>query len=195
MKRKLLLTMLALSIMTAPSYGVTEMYRGDIPDSHPLGTEWVVQDFSYRVAQMQYEEVCEEAEKSAKAPQMSAEEKALCEEACEAEVGGGYVETEFLGDFVAYAYCTCSKCCDPQWNGLTYSETVPVEGRTVAVDPQIIPLGTKLLLGYEDGSYRELIAEDTGAGIKGNALDVFISDHGRASEHGAQIVKVWKEKQ
>lgn len=187
--------MLALSIMTAPSYGVAEMYGGDIPDPHPLGTEWVIQDFSYRVAEMQYEEVCEEAEKSAEAPQMSAEEKALCEEACEAEVGGGYVETEFLGDFVAYAYCTCSKCCDPQWNGLTRMETVPEEGKTVAVDPKVIPLGSKIILEYPDGSYRELLAEDTGGDIKDDRLDVFIDDHQRAREHGVKIVKVWKEKQ
>lgn len=126
--------------------------------------------------------------------QYSAEEKALCEQACRAEICQGCTTPiEYIGDFVAYSYCTCSLCCAPEWNGLTYTETVPEEGRTVAVDPTVIPLGTKLLLGYEDGSYRELIAEDTGSGIQGNTLDVFINDHDRASEHGAQIVKVWKE--
>ena len=163
---------------------------GDIPEPHPIGTSYAIHDFSYRAAEMQYEEVCEEAEE---APRLTEEEKALCEEACEAEVGGGYVEAEFIGDFTAYAYCTCSTCCDPRWNGLTYSESVPEEGRTVAVDPHVIPLGTKLLMEYPDGSYREVVAEDTGAGIKGNKLDVYIQDHQRALEHGIQKVKLYKE--
>ena len=76
--------------------------------------------------------------------------------------------------FTAFAYCACEKCCG-RWSqyGLTASGTAPQQGRTVAVDPDVIPLGTELTIDGAAG----YIAEDTGSGIAGNTLD----EIGRAS--------------
>lgn len=92
--------------------------------------------------------------------------------------------------FTAYAYCPCEKCCGV-WAqyGKTASGTVPKQGRTVAVDPGVIPLGTELWIDG-DGPY---IAEDTGSGIDGNTLDVFFDSHEQALNWGKREVQVaWK---
>lgn len=53
----------------------------------------------------------------------------------------------------------------------TASGTAPRVGRTVAVDPRVIPLGSRI---YVEG-VGELVAEDTGTNIKGRSLDLFLS--------------------
>ena len=95
------------------------------------------------------------------------------------------------GTFTAYAYCACEKCCG-KWAeyGLTASGTVPQQGRTVAVDPDIIPLGSELWIDGE-GPY---IAEDTGSGINGSTIDVYHQSHADALEWGKREVTVtWRE--
>ena len=51
------------------------------------------------------------------------------------------------------------------------------EGRTIAVDPSVIPLGSKIYIENDplggDGYY---IAEDTGSAVKGNIIDIFADD-------------------
>jgi len=54
----------------------------------------------------------------------------------------------------------------------TATGTWPSRG-TVAVDPRVIPLGTKL---YIEG-YGHAIAEDTGGGIKGGIIDLYMDSH------------------
>lgn len=57
----------------------------------------------------------------------------------------------------------------------------------IAVDPQVIPLGTKLYVeGYGYGS-----AQDTGGQIKGNKIDVFFDTKKEALNWGRQKVKVY----
>ncbi len=96
-------------------------------------------------------------------------------------------EMEYLGEFTCTAYCGCRKC-NGKWYGYpTASGTDYEEGRTLAVDPDVIPLGTELYIpGY--GWY---VAEDTGNGIDGNRLDMYYNDHGVALEHGIKKVEVW----
>ena len=55
---------------------------------------------------------------------------------------------------------------------------------TVAVDPQVIPLGSRLLIqGYEGTVF---VAEDTGAAIRGNIVDVWLDDAVAAGRFGTQ---------
>lgn len=58
--------------------------------------------------------------------------------------------------------------------------------RAVAVDPSVIPLGSRL---YVEG-YGEAIASDTGGAIKGNIIDVHFADPSMLSSWGRRTVKV-----
>ncbi len=71
--------------------------------------------------------------------------------------------------------------------GITRSGVRAREGRTVAVDPTEIPLGTWLYV--EDlGIFR---AEDTGGRIKGHCLDVYMEDLPQAIAFGVQYLEVY----
>ena len=91
------------------------------------------------------------------------------------------IERIELGEFKITAYCPCSACCGDWADGLTYTETVATESRTIAVDPEVIPLGSTVEI---NGS--EYIAEDIGGAIKDNRIDVFFNSHQDALEWGVQ---------
>lgn len=93
--------------------------------------------------------------------------------------------TEHLGEFKLTAYCTCSVCCGQWADGITASGTKAVPGRTIAVDPTVIPLGSTV---YVNGI--EYIAEDTGGAIKGNRIDILFPSHQEALEFGIQYADV-----
>lgn len=57
---------------------------------------------------------------------------------------------------------------------------------TIAVDPRVIPLGSKL---YVEG-YGYAIASDTGGAIKGNIIDLYVHSDGEALSWGRRSVKV-----
>ena len=58
--------------------------------------------------------------------------------------------------------------------------------KVIAVDPSIIPLGTKV---WVEG-YGEAIAGDVGSAIKGHKIDVFIPSYENAMEWGVKKVKL-----
>lgn len=57
--------------------------------------------------------------------------------------------------------------------GKTTGGTLTTEGRTVSVDPKIIPLGTWLEIILLDGQVLRRRAEDTGGAVKGKVIDVY----------------------
>lgn len=72
-----------------------------------------------------------------------------------------------------------------KWVGQTASGMKPQYG-VVAVDPRVIPLGTKL---YIEG-YGNAIAGDTGGAIKGNRIDLFFNTKSEVYNFGRRNVKV-----
>lgn len=74
----------------------------------------------------------------------------------------------------------------------TATGTVPHKG-TVAVDPKVIPLGTKLYIENSDGSgsYGTAVAEDTGGAIKKNRIDLFYESRSAALQFGRRNVNVY----
>lgn len=63
----------------------------------------------------------------------------------------------------------------------------PKEGRTIAVDPNVIPYGS--IVYIQDYGY--YIAEDCGGAIKSNRIDIFTASHKYAIEQGKKVANVW----
>ena len=99
----------------------------------------------------------------------------------------------FLGEYTLTAYCACSRCCGVWANGYTATSTWATEGRTIAVDPKVIPYGSRVLLIWPDGTQHSYIAEDCGGGVNGNHIDVFFNDHQAARVFGVQSAMVYLE--
>ena len=95
---------------------------------------------------------------------------------------------KYLGSFNATAYCGCAACCGSA-GGHTASGTVPTAGRTIATDPSVIPLGSKVKI---DGHV--YTAEDTGGAIGGKRVDIFFSSHSAALQFGRRSVEVYIQK-
>lgn len=84
-------------------------------------------------------------------------------------------------DFTVMGYCPCSACCSsyadnrPSYSGrevvITAGGAFAQEGVTCAVDPDVIPLGSVVLI--EGVGIR--IAQDTG--VTGHAVDVYFENH------------------
>ena len=85
--------------------------------------------------------------------------------------------------FKLTAYCNCRSCCGKWADGKTASGTIPEQGRTIAVDRKVIPLGTHVLI---DGV--EYIAEDTG--VRGKHIDIYFDSHREALDFGVKKVDV-----
>lgn len=69
----------------------------------------------------------------------------------------------------------------------TSTGTIPKEGRTIAVDPKVIPYGS--IVYIQDYGY--YIAEDCGGDIKSNRIDVFTVSHENAIQQGKKVANVW----
>lgn len=76
--------------------------------------------------------------------------------------------------------------------GITASGTQARVG-AIAVDPSVIPLGTKLYIEYADGSggYGYATAEDTGSAIKGYRIDLFFNTYQECINFGRKRVIVY----
>jgi 3D (Asp-Asp-Asp) domain-containing protein/peptidoglycan hydrolase CwlO-like protein len=68
----------------------------------------------------------------------------------------------------------------------TTASGLPTGPGVVAVDPTVIPLGTKLYIpGYGKG-----VAADTGGGIKGNIIDLWYSTYAQCAKWGRRTVTI-----
>ncbi|MDQ0902515.1 3D domain-containing protein [Paenibacillus sp. V4I7] len=92
-----------------------------------------------------------------------------------------------LTAYTAGVESTGKKASHPMY-GITFSGLKAKEGRTIAVDPAVIPLGSTVFI---DGiGIRK--AEDIGSAIRGSRIDVFMNDLSEAQEFGVKKnVKVY----
>lgn len=54
---------------------------------------------------------------------------------------------------------------------MTATGVTAKEGRTIAVDPTIIPYGTRVIINNH-----EYVAEDCGGAVKGKVIDIFVEE-------------------
>lgn len=105
-----------------------------------------------------------------------------------ADLKGSTYELVYVGDYKLTHYCTekISHICGTG-AGITATGTQVAAGRTIAVDPTVIPYGTKVYIeGY---GYR--IAEDCGGAVKGKHIDVAVETHSQALSMGTTTGGVW----
>ncbi len=98
----------------------------------------------------------------------------------EAPSGNG---KEFYVSSTAYT-ANCNGCSGVTSTGINLHANPSI--KVIAVDPSIIPLGTKV---YVEG-YGYAVAGDTGSAIKGNKIDVFFSTKAEAYRWGRKQVKI-----
>ena len=99
----------------------------------------------------------------------------------------------FSGDVLAYTDCLTVEATAYSGGGKTAMGTAAGEG-TVAVDPDVIPLGSRLYITAEDGSswvYGYAVAEDTGGSIQGERVHLFLWSQSDCRAFGRRTAKVY----
>lgn len=110
------------------------------------------------------------------------EQQARAEQEAAYATVSGY---RYIGECIITAYCPCAECCGKWADGMT-ATGIPAGPGIVAVDPDVIPLGSTVVI---DG--QEYLAADTGSGVEGNHIDVCFASHGETVEHGVRAADVW----
>ena len=92
------------------------------------------------------------------------------------------------GQFTATAYTHTDAGCD-----MTTATGTTVRIGTVAVDPTVIPYGTRMFIVTNDGSYIYGLstAEDCGGAIKGNRLDLYFPADSECWQFGVRGCTVY----
>ena len=99
---------------------------------------------------------------------------------------------EAIGAYEYIGECTVTYyCCEPyahicgDGDGLT-ATGLPVTPGVVAVDPEVIPLGSTVII---DG--QAYLAADTGGAVRGSHVDIAVATHQEAEDLGTTTAKVW----
>lgn len=85
-------------------------------------------------------------------------------------------------------YDCCVECCGKD-DGITASGVQATPGITVAVDPNVIPLGADVLVDYGDGEIHYYRADDLGPA--GNHIDLCVASHDEALQLGRRTATVY----
>lgn len=136
----------------------------------------------FRAELRQAEEVRDQAvrELGALANETALDKQARQEQAEGYEALGTY---QYIGECTITAYCPCEECCGEYADGLTATGFPALPG-VVAVDPEIIPLGSTVII---DGL--KYLAADTG--VTGYHVDICVTNHRQTEALGIRTEEVW----
>lgn len=96
------------------------------------------------------------------------------------------IDTQYLGEFKITFY-DADKACTGSNKGITKTGAHVTKDLTIAVDPRIISLGSYIYI--EGIGIRK--AQDTGNGIIGQAIDVYVPTHKEAKQRGVTTARVY----
>lgn len=102
-----------------------------------------------------------------------------------------YESWQCLGEFKITYYCPCEKCSGIWGTSIKEpcSDHKALPNHTIAVDPDVIPLGTEVLI---NGTV--YVAEDVGSAVNGNTIDIFVESHDEAVNNGVDFMEVYVRK-
>lgn len=107
------------------------------------------------------------------------------------------IEDALLSRSYVIENCTVTFYCAERYphicgtgDGIAYDGTPVLPWATCAVDPDVIPLGSTVMVDFGDGyGIRTLVANDTG--VKGSHIDICVSTHDEAMRLGIQTSTVY----
>lgn len=154
MRRIIAVTAIMLTLLTVNAYAI------ETPYIDGKTGEWVIAEINTQ----------EDAIDITEAPPINNISKALnALDALDDALDANGHHLEYLGSFRATYYCSCSRC-NGKWGAIDgFGE--PLKWGCVAVDPKVIPLHTKLVI---DGFDMVFEARDTGSGVDGRHIDIFV---------------------
>lgn len=94
----------------------------------------------------------------------------------------GLVGKTWMGRFIARAYAPTGR--------KTAGGNEPVEGKTIAADPEILPMGSRVRIsgvGPYSGVYH---VDDVGSDVKGKKVDIFVGSREEAIQFGRREVQL-----
>ena len=95
-------------------------------------------------------------------------------------------DSTYVGKCKLTFYCPC-RSCSGSWGKQTATGTTAKQGRTIAVDPDVIPYGSTV---YIEG-WGYYVAEDCGGGVNGNHIDIYRDSHSACRNLGVKNAKVY----
>ena len=108
-----------------------------------------------------------------------------------------YITDALLSRSTAIEDCTITFYCNEQYphicgtgDGISYDGTPALSWATCAVDPDVIPIGSTVMVDLGDGEgIRTLVAND--AGVSGNHVDICVGSHSEALQLGHMKATVY----
>lgn len=95
-----------------------------------------------------------------------------------------------LGEFQLTAYCSCLNCCG-KTDGITATGAKVTEGVTIAVDPNVIPYGTKVVINGNEYTAQDTMAKSIIDKYNGRIIDIYFNNHTDALNFGRQTAEVF----
>lgn len=126
-----------------------------------------------------------------------AEETAVEDDVDPEEAENERIEAALLARAHVIEDCTVTFYCNERYphicgtgDGIAADGTQALAWATCAVDPDVIPLGSTVLVDLGDGyGLRTLVANDTG--VSGNHLDICVDSHNLALQMGRRTATVY----
>jgi 3D (Asp-Asp-Asp) domain-containing protein len=109
------------------------------------------------------------------------------------------IESALLARANIIENCVVTAYCAEQYphicgtgDGIAYDGTPAIPYATCAVDPDVIPLGSTILVDLGDGEgLRYFVANDTGKGVDGDHIDLCVGSHDEAVGLGVRTATVY----